>query len=390
MNIKFMSRMFSAALTLTVVIVAFTCTVWANEQEDYYGLESDTVYLCYECGIFICDDCGGVKARESIYSLRHRAEEGDKSAQYALGKRYIIGLGIEQDFEQAVYWHRQAADKGHAEAQALLGALYYEGLGVQQDFEYAIYWFAQAAKQGHFRAIVHFAEIALDNRALSASNDIPAPCQVLAERPANNPIRGSIFGYGVSRLYEIQYDVRYIFEQNMLPRAVYENKDTLIDLINTSNVDGIEDFIFSNWANGAWLIIISDWMETGQQISGIESVEQLTKFLESKMYEYGLSVAQHLLNITVEEVNESTSAVIIEMSEPGWALLSTYIGIVYAETLGLQIFTLERSFDSGEEPQVYMFCAVSVDSRMNFGPIENSKEAFVNAIRDLMQEIESN
>ena len=46
---------------------------------------------------------------------------------------------------QAVSWYRKAADQGNAGAQGTLGLLYSVGMGVQQDYNEAYYWLDLAA-----------------------------------------------------------------------------------------------------------------------------------------------------------------------------------------------------------------------------------------------------
>ena len=66
--------------------------------------------------------------------LRRDAEQGDASAQYNLGLTYDNGIGVPQDFAEAVQWYRRAAKQGLAGAQANLGVMYANGEGVPQDY----------------------------------------------------------------------------------------------------------------------------------------------------------------------------------------------------------------------------------------------------------------
>jgi anti-anti-sigma regulatory factor len=77
------------------------------------------------------------------------AEAGDASAQFALGKCYEEGRGVEQDFHQAHVWYERAGELGHAAAQHMLGTCYAYGMDIGQDYAKAISWFQKAAEQGH-------------------------------------------------------------------------------------------------------------------------------------------------------------------------------------------------------------------------------------------------
>ena len=47
-------------------------------------------------------------------------------------------MGVIQDFEEAVRMYRMAAEQGDADAQNNLGACYQEGVGVEQNFVEAV------------------------------------------------------------------------------------------------------------------------------------------------------------------------------------------------------------------------------------------------------------
>ena len=81
--------------------------------------------------------------------FRHHAEQGDADAQAFLGATYDEGLGVPQDYTEAVKWYGRAAEQGHAEAQFSLGAMYHGGVGVPQDYSGAMKWYRRAAEQGH-------------------------------------------------------------------------------------------------------------------------------------------------------------------------------------------------------------------------------------------------
>jgi TPR repeat protein len=80
------------------------------------------------------------------------AEQGDASAQYALGIAYDQGLGVAQDYKTAVKWYTLAAEQGYADAQYNLGNMYSKGLRVAHDYKTAIKWYTLSAEQGHAKA----------------------------------------------------------------------------------------------------------------------------------------------------------------------------------------------------------------------------------------------
>ena len=76
------------------------------------------------------------------------AEQGDASAQFALGFMYDNGEGVPKDASQAVTWYRKAAEQGDAKAQFNLGFMYANGEGVPKDASQAVTWYRKAAEQG--------------------------------------------------------------------------------------------------------------------------------------------------------------------------------------------------------------------------------------------------
>ncbi|MBQ2291143.1 MAG: sel1 repeat family protein [Paludibacteraceae bacterium] len=77
-----------------------------------------------------------------------KAEQGDATAQVNLGLMYEYGLGVAQDYYEAVKWYRLAAEQGNAYGQKKLGLMYEFGRGVAKDYTQAIRWYRQAADQG--------------------------------------------------------------------------------------------------------------------------------------------------------------------------------------------------------------------------------------------------
>ncbi len=93
------------------------------------------------------------------YSLRHAAANGDASAQYEVARRFGLGQGVEQDFEQAVMWYMQAAAKGFAPAQYRLATLYERGRGVEKSLGRAQVWYQRAAQLGNVKAMHNLAVV---------------------------------------------------------------------------------------------------------------------------------------------------------------------------------------------------------------------------------------
>ena len=96
---------------------------------------------------------------KDVDDCREKAEQGIPDSQYNLGKMYYKGLGVPQDYKEAVKWTRLAAKQGHAKAQYNLGVMFESGQGVLQDYVMAHMYWNIAAVSGDKDAI-KFREIA--------------------------------------------------------------------------------------------------------------------------------------------------------------------------------------------------------------------------------------
>jgi len=80
--------------------------------------------------------------------LRQKAERGNALAQSFMGLRYEAGIGVPQDYKEAVRWYRLAAEQENAGLQPPLARCYYEGIGVPQDYKEAVKWYRIGAEKG--------------------------------------------------------------------------------------------------------------------------------------------------------------------------------------------------------------------------------------------------
>src|SRR5260221_9625207 len=59
-----------------------------------------------------------------VAACRRLADKGNSYAQNKVGAIYEYGLGVPQDYAQAMTWYRKAADQGFVRAEVNLGNLY--------------------------------------------------------------------------------------------------------------------------------------------------------------------------------------------------------------------------------------------------------------------------
>jgi TonB family protein len=95
---------------------------------------------------------GNSLSSTSIAAEIRAAEGGDINHQYELANDYLLGIGVRQNFAEAMKWFRKAADRGHLAAQFQLGQMYHEGNGIARDDSEALKWLGKSADEGFLKA----------------------------------------------------------------------------------------------------------------------------------------------------------------------------------------------------------------------------------------------
>lgn len=111
----------------------------------------------------------------ALSSCAAAAELGDDAAQANLGMMYNEGLGVAQDYNEAMRWYRASANQGNELAQLLIAFLYERGQGVAVDNVSAMMWFNIAAHDNN-----KLAEILRDEIVLKMTDEEIAEAQTRA------------------------------------------------------------------------------------------------------------------------------------------------------------------------------------------------------------------
>lgn len=129
-------------IAVSLILCLFSTQVWADKP-------APPAVNTYQSGASAFDAGQYDKARELWTPL---AENGDARAQYAIGRLYEKGKGVERDFAQAFVWYRKAAEKNHPDSQYRLAVGYAYGLGTKKDEAEALSWLRKAANNNQKRA----------------------------------------------------------------------------------------------------------------------------------------------------------------------------------------------------------------------------------------------
>ena len=115
---------------------------------------------------------------------QHAATLGRADAQCKLGRIYLNGLGVRQDFQEARKWFEMAASQGSQCAFSPLGYIYYTGKGVSPDYVEAMKWYDLASVAGDSREMRETLSLQM------TKNDLATAERLAAEWRTGHSIRG--------------------------------------------------------------------------------------------------------------------------------------------------------------------------------------------------------
>ena len=137
--------------------------IFEDEEMEETTDSSDLSYDCRELWMSTQDDTAPMADRnEAAAQLISKAEGGDSSAQYLVGRLYQDGPVLIPDSVETQYWFAQSARQGHVPAQYELGKLLLSNDPEVQDQALGIQWLehlTQSAVQGN-----EYAQFFLDRR----------------------------------------------------------------------------------------------------------------------------------------------------------------------------------------------------------------------------------
>jgi TPR repeat protein len=82
--------------------------------------------------------------------VRSKAETGDASAEYELGRSMLSPRPTDYELAAAMPWFRRSAEQGYAPAEYMYGGVFSEGRW--RDPKQLVYWWTKAAEQGNVHA----------------------------------------------------------------------------------------------------------------------------------------------------------------------------------------------------------------------------------------------
>jgi TPR repeat protein len=83
-------------------------------------------------------------------AVRSKAEAGDASAEYELGRSLLSTRPSDSEFASAMPWFQRSAEQGYVPAEYMYGSVFREGRW--KDPKQMVYWWTKAAEEGNVHA----------------------------------------------------------------------------------------------------------------------------------------------------------------------------------------------------------------------------------------------
>jgi len=83
-------------------------------------------------------------------AVRSKAETGDASAEYELGRSILSARPTDSELASAMPWFRRSAEQGYAPAEYMYGGFFRDGRW--ENPKQLVYWWTKAAEQGNIHA----------------------------------------------------------------------------------------------------------------------------------------------------------------------------------------------------------------------------------------------
>lgn len=104
---------------------------------------------------------------DSVFKYARNADKEDKDVQFAIGKCYHYGFGVDKNGAEAVKWLSKSADQGNANAQAELAGMYHDGDAVSQDYSKAYTLYERSAAAGCLPGIIGLGNVLYDGEGVA-------------------------------------------------------------------------------------------------------------------------------------------------------------------------------------------------------------------------------
>lgn len=217
----------------------------------------------YSRGIGVTQDY-----KNAIFWYTNAAKLGDKKAYYKLGLIYKYGKGVLINYKKAFEYFKKSSDMGYPPACYSLGYLFYKGIGCNQSYDEAFVLFTKAA-DANIHEAMYFKGLAYRNGyGVSPNENLAKQWLTLAARKGNTQASSELltntpeFNYASKELKEKREKV----EKQLLKVTKAISSDKKTTNLNSSNSSDREFFpgIYKGY------LIRYDW--SGKHIIDIKNI----------------------------------------------------------------------------------------------------------------------
>ena len=133
-------------------------------------LEKETIEFIY----------GRSELKAVVKQYKKGAMKGDAISMRKLAECYDKGVGLKEDWKEAIKWYHQAAEKGDIKAQLVLGGHYWTPEGGsygpwEDDNNIAEKWYRVAAESGSIKAQIWLGDLYMENAFIEYENEPGEP-----------------------------------------------------------------------------------------------------------------------------------------------------------------------------------------------------------------------
>lgn len=134
-----------------------------NELANHYF---KTAYIQFVYEIKNSEYFFGLENNSENLDFYQKVDREDAYKEYLIGRMYLNGQGIEQDYNKAYYSFKLSATNGYAHANYYIGNMYYYGLGFEQSFEKAAEYYYRAHENKDMYATYRLAKMYLNGEGV--------------------------------------------------------------------------------------------------------------------------------------------------------------------------------------------------------------------------------
>lgn len=290
---------------------------------------------------------------ELHYQVQVPADEAYK--EYLMGRMYLKGEGVEQDYFKSYQTFLLSAENGYAHSNYYIGNQYYYGLGFNQDYEEALNYYRKASEAKDSYADYRIAKMYLKGEGVNVD------FQCAEKYLINAAKKVTLANYDLAKLYEGNSEIFYKSDDTIYS-LYHEALNQMLEQEHNGHDVFTEMRIASMYLNGKGTDInISEavkWLDKASQHGNPDTAYQLGYIYSSDKY----NISD--LNKSNKYYAQALSGYEKAEEENSNATAEYRIGLIYLNALGVEqnvdkaINWLEKSTLNGHASAAYKLAVI--------------------------------